>query len=178
MGEFVELINDIRKDKEEFYRLIDKFEPLIRKYTKKLYKDDKEDVREEFLLALWESVQGMEYYKSDAEIVKYINNAVWRKFLELYRASRKQHDLDSGEGAEENPQNLIYEEKEYGKMLFRQDIELFINKFTGMKKTIFRLIMEENLSDAEIAARLHKSRQYIHRMRKYLYDELREYIKS
>ena len=56
MGEFVELIEEIKKDKNQFYKLINKFEPLIKKYTKKLYKDDEEDVRAEYLLALWDVI--------------------------------------------------------------------------------------------------------------------------
>ena len=38
------LIYDIKKDKEKFGLLIEKFDPLIKKYVRLLYKDDKEDV--------------------------------------------------------------------------------------------------------------------------------------
>ena len=176
MGEFVELIKEIRKDKNQFYKLINKFEPLIKKYTKKLYKDDEEDVRAEYLVAIWEAVQRMEYSRCDAEIVEYISKAVQMKFMELYRASRKQHDRESNESLEEKTQTQTYEENEYNEIIFRQDLKQFINSYTGVKKQIFSLIMEENMSDAEIAERIQKSRQYVHRIRRYLYDELKKNI--
>lgn len=171
MGEFVELIEEIKKDKNQFYKLINKFEPLIKKYTKKLYKDDEEDVRAEYLLALWEAVQKMEYSRCDAEIVEYINNAIQMKFLELYRKSRKLHDREDNETLDEKTPIQAFEEKEYNEVLFRQDVKKFISNYTGVKKQIFSLIMEENMSDSDIAERIQKSRQYVHRIRRFLYDE-------
>lgn len=176
MGEFVELIEEIKKDKNQFYKLINKFEPLIKKYTKKLYKDDEEDVRAEYLLALWEAVQKMEYSRCDAEIVEYINNAIQMKFLELYRKSRKLHDREDNETQDEKTPIQAFEEKEYNEVLFRQDVKKFISNYTGVKKQIFSLIMEENMSDSDIAERIQKSRQYVHRIRRFLYDELKKYI--
>lgn len=176
MGEFVELIEEIKKDKNQFYKLINKFEPLIKKYTKKLYKDDEEDVRAEYLLALWEAVQKMEYSRCDAEIVEYINNAIQMKFLELYRKSRKLHDREDNETLDEKTPIQAFEEKEYNEVLFRQDVKKFISNYTGVKKQIFSLIMEENMSDSDIAERIQKSRQYVHRIRRFLYDELKKYI--
>ena len=142
MGEFVELIEEIKKDKNQFYKLINKFEPLIKKYTKKLYKDDEEDVRAEYLLALWEAVQKMEYSRCDAEIVEYINNAIQMKFLELYRKSRKLHDREDNETLDEKTPIQAFEEKEYNEVLFRQDVKKFISNYTGVKKQIFSLIMD------------------------------------
>ena len=176
MGEFVELIEEIRKDRNQFYRLINKFEPLIKKYTRKLYKDEEDDVRAEYLLALWEAVQRMEYNRCDGEIVEYLNNAVQMKFQELYRKSRKQHDRESNETVEEKPQTQTYEEKEYSKILLRQDLKKFASHYTGVKKQIFSFIVEEGMSDAEIAEKIQKSRQYVHRIRRYLYGELKKYI--
>ena len=176
MGEYVELIDQIRKDKNQFCKPIDKFEPLIKKYTKMLYKDDEEDVRAEYLLALWEAVQKMEYNKNDAEVIKYLKHAVELRFFELYRKSREQHDKVSDRDVEEKLQNLIYEEKEYHKVIFQKDMADLIDTFSGMKKKIFMMIMIENMSDLEIASKLNMSRQYIHRLRRKLYGELKHLI--
>lgn len=173
MGEFVELIEEIRKDKNQFYKLINKFEPLIKKYSKLLFKDDEEDTRAEFLLALWEAVKEMEYYRSDAKIVKYLSDALKWRFYELYRKSRKQHDKENDEMLEEDNKRLIYIEEEYHNVAFQKDIMDFINTYSGTKKKIFVLIMKENMSDAEIASTLNLSRQYIHRLRRRLYEELK-----
>ena len=134
-----------------------------------MYKDDEEDVRAEYLLALWEAVQKMEYSRCDAEIVEYINNAIQMKFLELYRKSRKLHDREDNETLDEKTPIQAFEEKEYNEVLFRQDVKKFISNYTGVKKQIFSLIMEENMSDSDIAERIQKSRQYVHRIRRFLY---------
>ena len=49
MEDFVSLINSIYKDKEQFPRLIELMNPLINKYARTLYKDEKEDVRSELI---------------------------------------------------------------------------------------------------------------------------------
>ena len=40
-------------------------EPLINKYMRKLYKDDKDDVYAELILALWEAVTKLKYVEND-----------------------------------------------------------------------------------------------------------------
>ena len=44
MGEITSLIEDVQKDKDQFAKLEQAMEPLINKYMRKLYKDDKDDV--------------------------------------------------------------------------------------------------------------------------------------
>ena len=56
MGEITSLIEDVQKDKDQFAKLEQAMEPLINKYMRKLYKDDKDDVYAELILALWEAV--------------------------------------------------------------------------------------------------------------------------
>ena len=55
MGEFLSIISEIKRDKNKFCLLINKMEPLINKYVRLLYKDDKEDIKSELLFALWEA---------------------------------------------------------------------------------------------------------------------------
>ena len=61
MGDFLNLIENIHQDKEQFSKLVITMNPLINKYTRILYKDDKEDVRSELILALWEAVTKLKY---------------------------------------------------------------------------------------------------------------------
>lgn len=67
MGEVSSVIQKIREDKNNFGMLLERMKPLINKYTKLLYKDEKEDVYSEMVLALWEAVMKMEYYNEDSE---------------------------------------------------------------------------------------------------------------
>lgn len=89
MEDFVSLINSIYKDKEQFPRLIELMNPLINKYARTLYKDEKEDVRSELILALWESVSKLNYIENEGQCVLFITNALKNKFYELYRNSKK-----------------------------------------------------------------------------------------
>ena len=92
MGEICELIGKIKRNKEDFYLIVERFSPLINKYTKLLYKDEKEDVYEELVAALWEAIQKMVFYENDGQIVNYLSTAMKNKYMELYRISRRLHD--------------------------------------------------------------------------------------
>lgn len=67
MGEITSIIQKIHINKDEFKELVEKMDPLIKKYVRLLYKDNKEDVHSEMTLALWEAVIRMEYCESDGE---------------------------------------------------------------------------------------------------------------
>ena len=72
MGEVSSVIQKIREDKNNFGMLLERMKPLINKYTKLLYKDEKEDVYSEMVLALWEAVMKMEYYNEDSECTVFL----------------------------------------------------------------------------------------------------------
>ena len=74
MGDFLTLIKNIHKDKEQFSNLVIKMNPLINKYVRILYKDEKEDVRAEFVLALWEAVTKLKYIENDQSLLHTLNN--------------------------------------------------------------------------------------------------------
>ena len=93
MREWCKLLKDIKNNKDEFAKLIESMNPLLNKYVRLLYKDEAEDIREELILALWESVLKINYCNNDGECFSYINNALKNKFLELYRKSKKRHDF-------------------------------------------------------------------------------------
>ena len=71
MGEIMSIIQEIQTDKNTFTKLAVKMEPLIKKYVRLLYKDEKEDVRSEMMLALWEAVIKMEYCEKEGECIAY-----------------------------------------------------------------------------------------------------------
>ena len=97
MGEFVTLIQAIKNDKEKFEELLIKMEPLINKYVRLLYKEEKEDVYAELVLALWESVLKISYFENDGQIINFICRALKNRYYELYRNSKKrcEHEINS-----------------------------------------------------------------------------------
>lgn len=175
MGEFMELISMVKRDKDKFNLLVDKMEPLISKYVRLLYKDDKEDVREEFLLALWEAVCNISFFDNDGQIVRYLTIALRNRYMELYKSSRRFHDYEVvSEDSQEVIQNTVYNVNEFDEMLLKTDIFKLINNYQGVKKRIIYLMLIDNLTDSEISGKLSLSRQYINRIRKKLRDKVKE----
>ena len=63
--------------------------PLINKYTRLLYKDEKEDINSELILALWEAVLKMKYYEDDGKCLVYRCFVKYRDEADLtYRGRR------------------------------------------------------------------------------------------
>ena len=63
MGEVALILQNVKKNKNDFEKLINMMTPLINKYTRLLYKDEKEDINSELILALWEAVLKMKLNK-------------------------------------------------------------------------------------------------------------------
>lgn len=172
MGEITLLIRKIHIDKNAFQELVDRMEPLIKKNIRLLYKDEKEDVRSEMTLALWEAVTKIKYCENDGECMTFLCNALKNRFYELYRKSKKEHDnqifLENNDALERNRDDIAGLDE----VLFHIDIEMFLKRYDGKKQKIFRKILTEDESDAEIAKTLFVTRQYVNRMRRELYREL------
>lgn len=173
MGEIMSLLQEIQIDKNAFNKLADKMEPLIKKYMRLLYKDEKEDVHSEMILALWEAVTKIEYCEKEGECLAFLCTALKNRFYELYRKSRKEHD--NVLLLENNDDINIYRiehVEDLENVVFDVDVELFLSEYTETKREIFRRIILENKSDAEIAKIFSVTRQYINRLRKELYKEM------
>lgn len=164
MGEMCELIGMIKEDKEKFHLIMDKFQPLINKYTRLLYRDEKEDIYAEFAVALWEAVLNITFYDNDGQVVNYIVTALRNKYLELYRISRRHHDnmvsMDKNEIETATALDSSYED-----ILIQESMNKICNTLKGNKKEIFKLVFIEGLSDMEVAHQLQVSRQYVHRIK-------------
>ena len=75
--ELAKTIKSIKEgEKEEFEKIIDKLNPIITKYVRAIYDGDKEDIREEYILALWEAVNKIQYVNSDGECLKYLHTSI------------------------------------------------------------------------------------------------------
>jgi hypothetical protein len=176
MGEIVSLIQKIQADKDEdaFKELINEMEPSIKKYEGLLYKDEKEDVRSEMTLALWEAVPKIKYYKNEKSCFAFLCNALKIRFLELYRKSRKWHDNQTP--IEDVSACNVSNVKNIGNLdnvVFNIDVEIFLREYTGKKQEMFRMIITSNESDIEIAKAFSVTRQYVNRVRRELYKEIR-----
>lgn len=173
MGEITSLIEDVQKDKDQFAKLEQAMEPLINKYMRKLYKDDKDDVYAKLILALWEAVTKLKYVENDGQCLRFLEKALQNKFYELYRSSRKKHDNQFASEME-MIDITVYEENKFIDIIIEEDLKQILKKYKGMKYKIYKDILGGELSDYKIAKKYNITRQYVHRLRKQLYLELRE----
>lgn len=174
MGEIAKILTNIREgDKEQFADLLVRFEPLIKKYIKHLYKDESEDVRAELSCALWEAVLKMGYIEQEGQIVNYLQRALFNRYLELYRGSKRQHDYET-EVDDKELSGLQYADNDYNEVIINDIKNRILSKYSGSKKEIYRLMIVDELSDSEISERYGISRQYINRLRRVLKKDCRE----
>lgn len=176
MGDFQRLVNNVRMDKESFSLLAKKMEPLVNKYTYLLYRDEKEDMKEELTIALWEAVKNITEVQNDGQVINYFSMAVRNRFFELYRRSRKYHDNEVVDKDDSVLLNTSYREKRFDEIMIKEDIILFLNKFSGQKRKIYYSMLIGLKTDREIADRFCISRQYINRMRRKMRGEIANYF--
>lgn len=174
MGEIMDAVIKIKEgEKDKFLVIIRRLKPLISKYTKKLYKDEREDTESEFILALWEAIIQLKYVDNDARLMVYLNRCIYIKFLELYRSSCKIHNNEVG--TEIDVEGSFIEDK-YEEILQGEDIKSILKKFSGKKLIILKSILFGNLTDMQISQKYGVSRQYVNRIRRQVRERFRIYI--
>ena len=175
MGESVHvIIEEIKKgNKEKFLLIIDKMTPLINKYVRLLYKDEKEDMHSEFVLSLLEAINSMQYYKEDGQCVYFLSRALKNKFLEQYKKSKQHFDAEASV-EDEFFTEISMDEPVYDDWLFHEDLKTMLLKTEGKQAVILRDIVFHEESDAVIAERHSVSRQYVNRVRRKFYNLLKE----
>lgn len=174
MKDIIIIIERVKNgDKDYFLDLLDKFNPLINKYVKLLYEEDEEDSYSEMCLALWIAVIKIEYINSEGQVVNYLNNAIRRKFYELYRVSSTRNYFEKK--SDMNEVDVKDNTNDYDMIDVYESWSQYMNTNSVKKKKIYKLILVEGLSDKEIAKALNVSRQYINRVRNELKKQLIQY---
>lgn len=158
---------------EKFTQIVEKMNPLINKYVRIMYKDEKEDMRSEFVLCLLESVTMMKYYNEEGQCVFYLNRAVKNKFHELYKKSKLHFDSETV--VEDEYLKSIYEKKtEFDDCIIAQDLKKLLMEIKGKQYEILYAILFKDEADIEIAKKLSVSRQYVNRIRRNFFNLLKK----
>ena len=160
-------------DKEKFLLILDKMEPIIKKYVSLLYKDEKEDTYAELVLCLFESVNKIEYYQDEGQCVRFLSQAIKNRFYELYKKSRRNFD-NKVEVEEEYFDSLYCKQSEYEDIVIKEDLSKLLLKVNGKQYQIFYSMIFNEETDAEIAKKFGISRQYVNRVRKKLIKLLKD----
>ncbi len=171
----IELIGEYKKGDENNFLIITKrFEPVIFKYARMLYKDEKEDTISELNLSLLEAVHKIEYYSNEGQCFTFLNRALRNRYLELYRNSRKRCDNELPLDSNYDYCCIFYE---YENVELRSDLRKHLSHYNDKQKKILFSIFIEGKSSAKVASEYKVSRQYTTRIKNQLCDEIKnEYI--
>lgn len=154
------------KDYEEHYfaLILERFQPLVRKYAKKLYYLEYEDSIQEIHLAIYEALQKMSYVENEFACISYIKKAIYHKFCKLYASSQNEQLKSENQMQYED---LLYsaDDDTISDCNFLLDLNQLLDSLCSPKKDIIYLLLH-GYSDKEIAKKLNCSRQYINRIKK------------
>lgn len=166
---FAKLINKAKEDKDSLMQLINKMQPLIKSYIRKLFFMEPEDAEQELTLAIIEAVRGIPSCDTDGQCMSYIRNAVRFKFAHLCKKNIRKESI-------ETPfEKILDDELSFIEIYDDIEIQYDIEKLTISKKQqkILRFLLLGN-SDREIADKMGISRQYVNRIKKKILNELYE----
>ncbi len=161
--EIVELVKGAKTDQQLLCQLIERFQPLINSYCKKLFFLERDDAKQELCMAIIESVKSIPYCETDGQCITYITNAMRFKYCFLCKKNivkEKIEDLYAEEIEE------IYEE-DYRSVELRCDYEKILSVVPEKQQKIL-LYALEGYSDCQIAEKMRMSRQYVNRIKKKL----------
>lgn len=159
---FKEIVILAKDDPDVMMYLLERLNPLIRSYTKKMFFLEKEDAQQEIVIAIIEAVKGIVKCENDGQCLSYINNAVKFKFAHLCKQNIKKKENESTDEMDLN--QVAYFEK-YADAEMECDIQMKKNFMTKKQKDILNYLLLE-YSDKEISDRLGISRQYVNRIKK------------
>ena len=160
-------------EKSYFLFILNKMEPLIKKYTRLLYRDEREDVYQEFILSLLEAVNNIEYYETEGKCIYYLSKAIKNKFFELYRKSRNINDHETVLEDLQLKNQIIYS-KEYENIIFDNYVEYLLKYENNKTKSILRASILFGISDIELSKKYNVSRQYIYKIRQKYYKKAKK----
>ena len=165
------------KNREENMNgLIQKFQPIIHKYARKLYSLEYEDVVQELIIALIKAVDAIEEYENEGRSINYLIKGIMLRFYELQRKSIAEYECRvHSEQIDENA--LLGQEDPYVWVETKVELERFKEKSSFTEQCVIEGMIL-GMSDAELAEVLHVSRQYINRKRKAIIKSLKERYKS
>ncbi|SES90744.1 RNA polymerase sigma factor [[Clostridium] polysaccharolyticum] len=156
-------------DQQDFNAILKYFQPLIRKYAKKLYYLEFEDSTQELSMAIYEALQKMTYLTTEFACISYFQKAVYHRFCKLYaHSAQEQKKLENQVPYEE----LITAsfDSSISDRLFILELKEELHSMCEIKRTILILLLS-GYTDKDIGRKLNCSRQYINRIKKSLLPE-------
>ncbi len=160
------LVKAQQGDEKAMLELINRFQPLLKKYAKKL---GYEDAYEDFLLFFIELVKTIDLKKlntlKDQTVAAYIKVSVTHFYgKKIRRILEEEHEIAFSELTEE--QRYYVEAKTAKQDEQNIFMELGVDKFLNPnEKSILYLVYARGYTTAEIARKYHKSRQTVNQLK-------------
>ena len=152
-----------RGDEEAFRILLEKFQPLVDKYSRYFGESEKEDAAQELRIALYEATLKIRNLDCEGAIIKYLVKAVRHKFGKIYK---KRIQMSGKEESLIEEFDASYEELSYENVIFYTDLVRKLKKCSETERIIIFEILSCGASDMQIAKRLGVSKQYVNRIKK------------
>ncbi|MFT5875985.1 MAG: RNA polymerase sigma factor (sigma-70 family) [Clostridium sp.] len=158
-------------DMESFVSIKEKFDPLIKKFSRKL---NYEEAETDLIISLINIVTNINLNNFNQEgegaLVNYIYSAIKHKHIDLYRmyVQKRREDVEINLEILQDTSNFNIDEKIF--------IETLLNRLSPIQKTILEEKFIKDHSDVEIATKLHISRQAVNKTKKRALENLRNYL--
>lgn len=158
-------------DKDCLMEIIERFTPLLKKYSKNLSSDE---VFSDLEITLIETIKAMPLKKhssmKEEQIVAYINKAIKSKYIKL----SKKNKLIANREIE---LNLDIAGIDYMDKIERKNIIYsLMDKLTSLQKEIIIQKFIYGYSEVEIAKKLHVSKQAVNKSKKRALETLKGYL--
>lgn len=172
-NEILSLIERCQKgDKDLLILLLQKFDPLLNKYSRMLNYKDGEDEKQDLVLEFIKVVKKIPIYKDgfkeDKVAVSYISRAIKYKYIQLSKKSRCINnsefscEYDIGNCVDSTENKFVLSE--------------LINNLSDIEKSVIKLRYFAGLSDREIASINNIRRQAVNQNKNRALKKLRQYF--
>lgn len=156
-------------DSETANFIIQKMDPLIKKYVKKLYFMEKDDAYQELVIALLEGIVRIDDCTSDPGCLSYLEKSVKHKYYFLCKKNIRKEEIETSMCDESL--SLFGTDDQTAEIINNHLLETLLYDLTDQEHTIMKIVIEQDISDAEIARQLGFSRQYIYKVKKRVYKK-------
>ena len=150
---------------EEMMRLIQRFEPLIQKFSRQLepLAQNRDDAKQEFRLALIEIVSRcpIDHFpdQADVPVLSYISKSLAHKYQQLSETQARQQTVDLAD------EDQVPDEDFTHRTELHVQLKEWLHYLTPQQRKVIAAYYLYDLSDAEIGKRMHISRQAVYRCR-------------
>lgn len=169
---YIVVKNCQNKNKDSILKMIERFNPLIKKYSRKLNYDGADT---DLIISLIETINSLPLSKSniikeDKYIVGYISSSIKNKYIYLSKKYSKIYE-------KETKLNLDISNDETSRSMEEFIlIEMLLDKLPTLQRNIIIQKFIKGYTDAEIANQLNISRQAVNRAKNRGLKNLKEYL--